>query len=157
MLPLRHEDRSFPGREAWGPVGGRSRGCCSWWQEGVEVFFSRVCMIRSLFCLENPFMSRLFVPVSVIVFPYGWDTISFIPGMYHSVIPYVYVDSSNRSLSGVLLHSYHDNRSSSGRKAWGPVGRRRACCLWWQEGVEVFFSRVCKIWSLLCLKNPFMS
>ena len=38
---------------------------------GVEVFFSRVCKIRSIFSLENPFNSRFGLSVSVIVFPYG--------------------------------------------------------------------------------------
>ena len=42
-----------------------------WWQEGVEVFFARACKIRYLVCLENPFMSRSFMTVCVIVFPYG--------------------------------------------------------------------------------------
>ena len=51
---LRHlcHDRSSPGREACGHVGGRSRVRCSWWQEGVEVSLFRVCKIGHLFRLK---------------------------------------------------------------------------------------------------------
>ena len=59
--------------------------------------------------------------------------------MYHSVIPHVYVGSSYCSLSGGLLHLCHGDRSSPGREAWMFVAcGSRACCWWWQEGVEVF-------------------
>ena len=39
--------------------------------EGVDFFLSRVCKIRSHFCLENQFMSTFGLSETVIVFPYG--------------------------------------------------------------------------------------
>ena len=104
-------------------------------------------------------MSRFFLSVTVIVFPFGKYTIFFIlRSMYHSVIPCVCVDRSYGSLSGGLLRFCHEARSCPGRKAWGLVSNTsRACCLWWQDGDEVFFSRVCKIRYLFCLENRFMS
>ena len=157
ILPhLCHEDRSFPRNKAWGPVGGKGGACCSLWQQGVEVFFSRVCKIWFYFCVEIPFMpllhflsSRYFISLWL-----RYDQFY----LYHSVIPYVYVDSSYRSISGVLLHLCQEDRSSLGRKACDPVGGKSgACCSLRQQGVEVFFSRVCKIWSYFCLEDPFMS
>ena len=74
--------------------------------------------------------------------------------MYHSVIPYVYADSSYRSLSEGLLHLVHGYRFPPALLigAWVFVGGRgRACCSRLLEGVEVFFLRMCKIWCLSCL------
>ena len=42
------------------------------------MFFYRFCKIRHLFSLENPFMSRFVLSVTVIEFPYGYNIISFI-------------------------------------------------------------------------------
>ena len=95
LLRLGHDDRSSPRWEAWRSMGRRSRACCSWWQEGVEVCFSRLCKIRHLFSQRNPFMSRFVLSVTIVVFPYdiiwlGYD----ICHMCDSVIPNVYLDSS---------------------------------------------------------------
>ena len=58
---------------------------------GVEEF-SSVCKIRYLliFCLENSFMSRSVLSVTVIAFPHGWDMI--FSYLSYGVIPYMYVD-----------------------------------------------------------------
>ena len=60
---------------------------------------------------------------------------------------YMCVDGLYRRLSGGLLYLCHEDGSSPGREAWGLAGggSRAACCSWWQEGVEVLHSRVCKI------------
>ena len=102
LLHLCHEDRSSAGREVCGLVDGRSRACCSWWQEGVEVLFSRVYNIEYLLCSENSFMSLLFLSLTVIVI-YLWLRHDIFH-MDHSVIPYVCADSSYRSLNGGLFH-----------------------------------------------------
>ena len=66
------------------------------------MFFSRVWKIRHLFCLENPFMSRLVLSATVIVF-HLWLAHDLFH-LYHSVTPYVeYVDSLYRRLIGGLL------------------------------------------------------
>ena len=121
------------------------------------MFFPRVCILRLIFCLENPLMSRFGLPVTVVVFPYGLDT-DFSTYMYHSVIPYRYVDSSYRSLSKGPLHLCHGQGSSLALEAWLFLGTRdRACCASLQEGVEVFSSRVCIIRYLFSSENPFVS
>ena len=146
-LHVCHEHRSSSGRKARGPVGSRSRACCTWWQEGVDV--SRVCKIRSLFCLKNPFMSPFGLSVSYILFLPWLKYYRFHVNPINRVMPYVNVDSSYSSLSGVPIYNCHEDRSFPGRKARGPAGGRgRACRTWWQEGVEVFFSRVCNNQSL---------
>ena len=122
--------------------------------------FSRVCKILSFLFGKSVHVTIFSSVTVIIVFSYklylwlGYDILH----MYHSVKLYVYVDTSYRSLSGGLLHFRGEGRSSPGREAWGLVGgRSRDCCTWWQERVEVFFSRVCKIRHFFCLENPFMS
>ena len=61
--------------------------------------------------------------------------------MYHSVVPYDYVNRSYRSLGKGPLLLCHEYRSSPALEAWVFVsGRSRACWLCWQEGVEMFSS-----------------
>ena len=74
--------------------------------------------------------------------------------MYHSVVSYVCVDSSYRSLSEGLLLICHEDRYSPGREPWALVSAKsRACRSWWQEeGLEVSFSLVCNIRYLFWLE-----
>ena len=91
------------------------------------VLLPRVRKIRYFFCLENPFMARLFSSVTVIVFPYLWLGYNpFHPVSYCDTVRVCtkYVDSSYRSMSGDLLRIWHEDRSALGREAWGLVGGR---------------------------------
>ena len=60
-----------------GPRGGRSRACCSWCLEGVEVFLSTVRASFGILShsLATPVISLFVLSVTVIVFPYGSGTI----------------------------------------------------------------------------------
>ena len=49
-------------------------------------------------------------------------------------------------MSGGLLHFCREDRSALGVEARGLLGgRNRAYCLWWQEGLDVFFL----VWKIL--------
>ena len=125
-----------------------------WWQEGVDVFLSRVCNNQSLFGKSIHVMIWFVGKHHCTKLWLRYDHLH----MYHSVIPYVYVDSLYRTLIGFLLHICHQDRSSPAWYAWGPLDIRSGhCSSWWQEGVKIFLSRACKNRSLFCLENPFVS
>ena len=63
-------DRSAQGSEGRGDVKGRRRASCSWWQERLEVFFSREVMIRC-FLFGKEIHVTTFLSVTVSVFSNG--------------------------------------------------------------------------------------
>ena len=77
---------------------------------------------------------------------------------YYSVMPYVYVDSSSRSLSGGLLYLSHEDYSFAGREARGLVAADTESVARGSRRVSKCSSPcVCKIRYLFWLKNLFMS
>ena len=143
LLHLCHEDRFSPGREALSLVGGKSRAClmaggcrgvlllCL--QDSVSIWFGRSTHV-TIFFVSNGYGISLLL---------GYDTFH----RYHSLIPYVCVDSSCFRLSRGLLLLCHEARSF-------PVTGGMLLCRWRNPSLLLVVAEGCRGILLACVQDP---